>query len=77
MDKSQRSPALPLDQQIRVGAGVQYAVAEGVILGAAYEYLNLGESDLDRDRGPLAGRLQGNYSTNEVHFVNVTVAWGF
>jgi long-chain fatty acid transport protein len=68
---------VPLDQQIRVGTGLQYAVAEGVSLGAAYQYLNLGEGDLDRERGPLAGRLQGNYSTNEVHFVNVTVAWGF
>lgn len=77
MSKSQRTPALPLDQQIRVGTGVQYALADGVSLGAAYQYLNLGEGDLDRERGSLSGRLQGNYSTNEVHFVNVSVAWGF
>ena len=77
MNKSQRTPALPLDQQIRVGTGLEYAVADGVSLGAAYQYLNLGEGDLDRERGPLSGRLQGNYSSNEVHFVNVTVAWGF
>ena len=28
-------------------------------------------------RYPGSGRLQGNYSANEVHFVNVTAAWGF
>ena len=77
MKKSQRTPALPLDQQVRVGTGVQYALNERMTIGAAYEYLNLGEADLDRERGPLAGRLQGNYSTNEIHFFNATLSWKF
>jgi long-chain fatty acid transport protein len=77
MKKSQRTPALPLDQQVRVGTGVQYALNERMTIGAAYEYLNLGEADLDRHRGPLAGRIQGNYSTNEIHFFNATLSWKF
>jgi long-subunit fatty acid transport protein len=56
MKKSQRTPALPLDQQVRVGTGVQYALNERMTIGAAYEYLNLGEADIDRERGPLASR---------------------
>ncbi len=49
---------------------------ERVTIGAAYEYLNLGEADINRSR-PLAGTLQGNYSTNEIHFFNATVSWKF
>ncbi len=75
LTKNQRSPALPLDQQFRVGTGVQYALTDQATIGAAYEYLNLGEGDIDRDRGPLSGHLQGNYSTNEIHFFNVTLSW--
>lgn len=74
MSKSQRTPAMPLDRQIRVGTGVQYALNERATLGVAYEYLNLGDADLERSR-PLAGTLQGDYSTNEIHFFNATLSW--
>ena len=77
MSKSQRTPALPLDRQVRVGTGVQYALNDRATIGAAYEYLNLGDADLDRNRGPLAGRIQGDYSTNEIHFFNATLSWKF
>ena len=76
ISKSERTPALPLDQQIRVGTGVQYALNDRATIGAAYEYLNLGEADISRSR-PLAGTLQGNYSTNEIHLFNVTLSWKF
>ena len=74
--KSQRTPALPMDQQIRAGTGVQYALNDRITLGAAYEYLNLGSANIDRSR-PLAGTLQGDYATNEIHFFNVTASWKF
>lgn len=74
--KSNRTPALPLDQQFRVGTGVQYALSERITIGAAYEYENLGDADIDRSK-PLAGTIQGKYSTNEIHWFNMTVAWKF
>lgn len=77
MSKSQRTPALPLDQQYRIGTGVQYALSDRMTIGGAYQYLNLGDADLDRDRGPLSGRLEGDYKTNEIHFFNVTLGWTF
>jgi long-chain fatty acid transport protein len=76
MSKKQRSPALPMDQQYRIGTGVQYALSNRITLGAAYEYANLGPNDIDRSR-PLAGTLQGDYKTSEIHFFNVTVGWKF
>lgn len=74
--KSNRVPALPMDQQVRVGTGAQVAINDRLTVGAAYEYLNLGDADISRSR-PLAGTLQGKYSTNEVHFFNVTLSWVF
>lgn len=76
ISKKERSPALPLDQQVRVGTGLQYAVNERMTIGGAYEYLNLGEADIDQQR-PLAGTLKGNYSTNEIHFFNATLSCKF
>ena len=46
-------------------------------LGLAYEYLNLGDASMSRDRGPAAGKLDGKYSTNEVHFVDFTISYKF
>ncbi len=74
--KSNRTPALPLDQQFRVGTGVQYALNDRITIGAAYEYENLGDADIERSK-PLAGTIQGTYSTNEIHWFNMTVAWKF
>ncbi len=73
---SNRGPALPLDQQIRVGTGVQYALSDRMTIGCAYEYLNMGKADVDQSR-PLAGTLSGNYSTNEIHWFNATLSWTF
>lgn len=75
MSKGERTPALPLDRQYRIGTGIQYVLNDTMTLGGAYEYFNLGNADINRSRGPLAGTLQGDYSTNEVHFFNVTLNW--
>ncbi|MBK8174555.1 MAG: outer membrane protein transport protein [Rhodospirillales bacterium] len=72
----ERSPALPLDQQVRVGTGLQYALNERMTIGGAYEYVNLGEADISRSK-PLGGTIHGNYSTNEIHFFNATLSWKF
>jgi hypothetical protein len=38
--------------------------------------LNLDSADIERSK-PLAGTLKGDYSTNEIHWFNVTVGWKF
>ena len=76
ISKSERTPALPLDQQIRVGTGLQYALNDRITIGTAYEYLNLGEADISRSR-PFPGTIQGNYSTNEIDWFNATLSWKF
>jgi len=72
-----RTPALPLDRQIRAAAGVQYELSQDVTLGAAYEYLDLGEANIDRTGGPLRGDLKGDYKKNRIHFIGLNVVWKF
>ena len=59
--EDERSPALPMDEQFRLGTGVQYSFNDNITVGAAYEYMNGGDNDIDVERGPLAGRLEGDY----------------
>jgi len=70
-----RSPALPLDEQIRVGTGVQYQISQDVILGAAYEYLDLHDGNMDLSGGNLRGDLKGNFKTNHINFLAVNLTW--
>jgi long-chain fatty acid transport protein len=76
MSKGERSPNLPLDQQYRIGTGIQYSFNQFTV-GAAYQYMNAGDADLDVERGPLAGRLEGDYKSNDFHFFAVNLSWQF
>lgn len=77
MGSSERSPALPLDVQYRVGTGIQHDLTENLTIGAAYQLMVSGDGDLDVDRGPLSGRVEGDYSPYLFHFANVTLTWRF
>jgi long-chain fatty acid transport protein len=75
--KSQRRPSLPLDAQYRIGTGLQHDLSENITVGIAYECMYAGQADMDVERGPLAGRLQGDYQSNYFHFINATLIWRF
>lgn len=66
-----RSPALPIDQQLRFAAGVQYDVNEDYTIGASYEYADLGKANIDVARN--SGTVQGDYGTNSLNVFNFTV----
>jgi len=77
VDEKDRTPDLPLDRQIRYATGIQYQLGEQLTFSAAYEYGDFGNAEIDQNRGPLAGRLKGEYDTNEVHFFLLNVNWKF
>ena len=67
---------LPLDPVAwRIGTGVEYSFNEKITVGAAYQYMNGGDADIDVERGPLAGRLQGDYKSYDFHFVALNLIW--
>jgi long-chain fatty acid transport protein len=72
MSKSDRTPTLPMDRQFRLGTGIQYSFNDDITVGAG-----LRDADLDRERAPLAGRIQGDYKSNDFHFFNVNLSWRF
>lgn len=72
-----RSAALPIDQQLRFAAGVQYAVTDKYTLGFAYEYASLGNASINTTRNERAGTLEGDYSPNSLNVVSFTVSHRF
>lgn len=77
MSKSERTPTLPLDAQYRFGTGIQHDLTENLTIGVAYQLMYGGEAGLDVERGPLSGRVAGDYSSYLFHFANLTLAWRF
>jgi long-chain fatty acid transport protein len=59
---SRRTPNLPVDRQIRVGTGIQYAITNAVDFGVSYEYFNLGNASINNTSS--SGVLSGSYSRN-------------
>jgi long-chain fatty acid transport protein len=77
VSKSERSPSLPMDEQFRIGTGIQYSFNDNITVGAAYEYMNGGDNNIDVERGPLAGRLEGDYKSFDFHFFALNAIWRF
>jgi long-chain fatty acid transport protein len=74
---SDRSPALPLDRQIRYALGLQYDLNEDITLGCAYEILDAGKARVDKEGGLFRGDLKGNYDTNFINLLNMNIVWKF
>jgi long-chain fatty acid transport protein len=77
VSKANRNAVLPLDRQLRYGTGLQYAINDNVTAGASWELLDAGPGPYSNHRGPLAGTLQGHYSTNLLNFVALSLIWKF
>jgi len=72
-----RIPALAVDRQLRYAMGIQYDWNRNVTWGLAYEFVDLGNAPINTRRGPLAGRLIGDYPTNHLQFVATNLIWKF
>jgi long-chain fatty acid transport protein len=68
---SKRLPNLPMDRQIRVGAGVLYPIVKAVVLGVSYEYMNLGNARISSQSS--VGHLAGSYSRNYANFLQLSL----
>lgn len=77
VSEANRIPTMPVDRQLRYGTGIQYALNKDTTLGAAYELMDAGNAPFNVRRGPLAGRLQGDYPTNYFNFVALNLIWRF
>ncbi len=67
LSTSDRTAALPLDEQWRWGIGGVYRWSENTNLGFGFEYLNLGRGNLDN------AAVKGHYKDNEIFFFMVNL----
>jgi len=77
VSRANRVPTLPLDRQLRYGTGIQYQINSNITAGAAWEFMDAGPGPYSASRGPLAGTLQGHYSTNYLNFASLNLIWKF
>ncbi|MDH5576404.1 MAG: hypothetical protein OEY80_13040, partial [Nitrospirota bacterium] len=45
-------------------------------LGFSYELAWAGDMPVDQNRGPLAGRVAGDFKNTTIHFFAFTMTWG-
>ncbi len=77
VSKANRIAVLPLDRQLRYGTGLDYQVNRDLTAGLSWELMDAGPGPFSASKGPLAGTLQGHYSTNLLNFVALNVIWKF
>jgi long-chain fatty acid transport protein len=77
VSRANRVPTMPIDRQLRYGTGVQYQVNRDITAGLAWEFMDAGPAPYSARRGPLAGTLQGHYSTDYLNFVGLNLIWKF
>jgi long-chain fatty acid transport protein len=77
VSEANRPLSLPLDRQLRYGLGVQYDLNRDMTVGIANEVLDGSNAPYDIKRGPLAGRVQGDFSSNIIDFLAINLIWRF
>jgi long-chain fatty acid transport protein len=77
VSKANRVPSLPIDRQLRYGTGIQYQINRDITAGVAWEFMDAGPAPYSARRGPLAGTIQGHYSTDYLNFVALNLIWKF
>jgi long-chain fatty acid transport protein len=77
VDDDDRTPDLPMGEMWRFGAGARYDWSQKLAFGVGYTFLWTGDLDMDIDRGPLSGRVSGNYENLSMHFINLFLDWKF
>jgi len=72
---SDRSIALPLGATWAFGAGARYQAGKDFDVSFSCELKWAGDLPVDNNRGPLAGRVAGEYKNTSLNFFGVTFHW--
>ena len=71
-----RTLSLPVGETYRFGLGALWQTTRTLNLGFSYELAWTGDMPVDQNRGPLAGRVAGDFKNTSLHFFALTVTWG-
>ena len=72
-----RSPAMPVDRQIRYATGVQYEWNKDIALGFAYTLIDAGDCKINKKGDAVTGDLEGKYDPNLIHAFNLNFVYRF
>jgi len=76
VDDDKRTVTLPMGEAWRFALGAQYAFTPNLTMGAAYEFVWMGNMSVDQDRG-LAGHVSGEYSNANMSFFALNLSWKY
>ncbi len=77
LDDDERSPSMPVGATWCFALGTRYAWSKDLTLGGAYDLIWGGDMEMDVERGPLAGRVSGDYENFALHVVSLNADWRF
>jgi long-chain fatty acid transport protein len=77
VDDDKRTVTVPMGEAWRFALGAQYAVNPAMTVGFAYEFVWGGDMSVDQNRGPLAGRVAGDYSNTSFNFFALNLTWKY
>ena len=72
-----RTVTLPVGNQYRFGAGVQYAYSKKLTLGFAEEFLYGGEMPVYQAGGPVLGTVAGQFTNTFMNFFTLNATYKF
>jgi long-chain fatty acid transport protein len=70
-----RTLTLPVGAMWHYAAGAQYVMSPTMTLSGGYEYIWLGDLAVDQNRGPLAGRVSGDFNNTSLQILTVLLNW--
>ena len=72
-----RTVSLPVGDQYRFAAGVQYAWSKKITLGFAEEFMYMGEMPLYQSGGPVLGTVSGQFTNAYINFFTLNMIYRF
>ena len=72
-----RTVSLPVGDQYRFGAGVQYAWNKKITLGFAEEFMYMGEMPVYQNGGPVLGTVAGQFTNTFINFFTLNMIYKF
>jgi len=77
VDDDKRTVTVPMGEIWGFALGAQYSFKPNLTLGAAYQFAWLGDMPVDQQRGPLAGRVAGDFKNSNFSFFALNLKWTY
>jgi long-chain fatty acid transport protein len=75
MKDRDRTAGVPPGAAWRIGLGAQYELSDACTLGFAYGLVYSSNLPIDQERGPLSGRVSGEFERMLIHVFTISIIW--